>query len=224
MFSDVHKHVTAKLSASRIIQDPYPHIIIDEIFPSTFYKLLLQNEIPSSELTNLKTAGRVGKGYSDARSVLNLYESMPDLKTNRVFWENFAKWLDYYFKDMLLRKFKQPLNNVKGDALYTKDTQSYSLGPHTDKVTKVVTCLIYLPADGSNSECGTSIYTPKDSTFTCEGGPHYKREDFNLFQTIPYVPNKMFCFLKTNKSFHGVEPITKSIERPLLIFDLQKDI
>jgi hypothetical protein len=121
---------------------------------------------------------------------------------------------------MLLRKFNQSITNVKADALYTKDYQTYSLGPHTDKTNKVVTCLIYLPQDDSKSKYGTSIYIPKDKSFKCAGGPHHKREQFELHKTIPFVQNKLFCFLKSDTSFHGVEQIDINIERTLLIFDL----
>ena len=225
MFSDVHKHVTRKLANTVIEKYPYPHLIIDEIFPADFYKQLIKNEIAKESLLNLRDSNRVGTGYSDARYVMNLDEIMPVLDTSiRTFWENFAKWLNYYFKNMLLRKFNQSTTNVAVDALYTKDYQTYKLGPHTDKISKILTCLIYLPEDKSNTKYGTSMYLPKDKSFICKGGPHHKREHFDLYKTIPYEPNKLFCFLKTDNSFHGVESVDSDIERTLLIFDLQKEV
>lgn len=225
MFSDVHKHVGQKLANVKIDNHPYPHFVIDNIFPDEFYKELLKNPIPKNDLVNLVESKRVGSGYSGARYVVNLDPSMPTLSYElRSLYENFAKWLHYYFKNMLLNKFNLPTNNILADALYTKDYQTYSLGPHTDKITKVLTCLIYLPTDNSLSQYGTTIYTPKDKTFTCAGGPHHKRKDFDIFKTIEFVPNRMFCFQKTNNSFHGVEPVDSDVERTLLIFDLQREI
>lgn len=224
MFSDVHKHITQKLGNSKIITQPYPYIVVDDIFPVDFYKFLIANPIPKENLVSLRDSNRVGNGYSAARYVLNLEASMPVLDGSiREFYENIAKYFDYFFKNMLLNKFNVNPTGVITDLLYTKDYRSYSLGPHTDKISKVLTCLIYLPSDNSKSKYGTSIYVPKDKNFKCEGGPHHKRNEFELYKTIPFEPNKMFCFLKTNSSFHGVEPVDEKIERDLLIFDLQKN-
>lgn len=224
MYSAVHEYVVDRINKSVIESFPYPYIIIDNIFPDNLYKLLLKNSISNTSLLNLKAMKRVGSGYSDSRSVLNLEPHMPKLDNGiKDFWENFAKYMHYHFQSMIMKKFKLSMKNSKGDLLYTRDTKNYSLGPHTDKITKLLTCLIYLPADNTNVNLGTSIYTPKDDNFRCIGGPHHKHENFNLYKTVDYIPNRMFCFLKTDKSFHGVEPIDIEVERNLLIFDIQKN-
>jgi hypothetical protein len=39
--------------------------------------------------------------------------------------------------------------------------------------------------------------------------------------TMPYVPNALFGFLKTNHSFHGVEAIKEqNVRRDLMLFDI----
>jgi hypothetical protein len=222
MFSDVHKHVLKKFAETKVELSPYPHLVIDNIFPDDFYELLLKNNIDKSEMINLRESNRVGPGYSGARYVLNLDDDLPMLTKNRMFWQNVYKYLNFYFKDMLLHKFNQNRQNIYSDALYTKDYQTYSLNPHTDFPAKLLTCLIYLPVDNSMSDYGTSIYIPKDKNFKCLGGPQHKVKNFDLHKTISFTPNKMFCFLKTDNSFHGVEPIDKDVERTLLIFDLRK--
>jgi len=38
---------------------------------------------------------------------------------------------------------------------------------------------------------------------------------------MPFVPNSAFCFVKTNNSFHGVEPLEKEdTDRWALLFDI----
>jgi hypothetical protein len=66
------------------------------------------------------------------------------------------------------------------------------------------------------------MYTPKDKQFTCPGGYHHKVHHFDLYKTIPYIPNKFFCFLKSDKSFHGVETIDVEVDRDLIIYDIQR--
>lgn len=222
MFSIVHKHIVEKIENVVIEKDPYPHFVITDFFPQFFYEELLKNDISVDQMINLKESKRVGSGYSDSRYVLKLEKELNSLKTNKTFYENLAKYIEYFLSNLLLQKFNQPTQNVITDILYTKDYKSYSLGPHTDKRTKVLTSLIYLPKDNNSKNIGTSIYVPKDRTFRCPGGPHHKLENFELVKTIPYLPNTMFCFLKTDNSFHGVEKINEDIERTLLIIDLQK--
>jgi hypothetical protein len=36
---------------------------------------------------------------------------------------------------------------------------------------------------------------------------HYPHEDFHKVTTMPFVPNSVFCFIKTNNSFHGLEKL-----------------
>jgi len=39
---------------------------------------------------------------------------------------------------------------------------------------------------------------------------------------MPFLPNTMFAFVKTDHSFHGVEPIVDAgISRYLLLYDLR---
>lgn len=223
MYLNVHNHVTKCIANADIITDPFSHIVIDNIFTEDLYKQLTQNIIPDNILATLQDYKRVGNGYSDARYILKLKSNMPFLEeTNRLIWQNFAKYISNHFIHLILQKFKIYDDDLISDLLYVKDGMNYSLGPHTDKPSKVLTCLFYLPTDNQYKNYGTSIYIPKDINFICSGGPHYKRNDFHLYKTIEFLPNRLFCFLKSNKSFHGVEPVSENITRNLIIFDIQK--
>ena len=102
------------------------------------------------------------------------------------------------------------------------DRTRYSLGPHTDSPTKVVSLLFYLPADERLAQHGTSIYVPKDPAFTCPGGPHHPFGGFDRIATMPFLPNSLFGFVKTDNSFHGVEPFLEpGAGRWLLLYDLR---
>ena len=229
MFSDVTNYVKQKFDTAIINNDPYPHIQIDDIFPADFYQQILSHKIDENFLATLRELKRVGSAYPDTRKVLSLKPSMPFLPDNyRSFWEHAASWLLGDFERMVLEKF-EPYTigrfglkpELHAETLYTYDRSTYSLGPHTDSVKKVITLLIYLPEDSSLSHLGTSMYTPIDNNFTCEGGPHHKFHQFKLLKTAPYKPNTLFGFFKTNNSFHGVEPIKENIRRDLLIYDVQ---
>ena len=110
---------------------------------------------------------------------------------------------------------------MQDEALLVQDITNYKLGPHTDTPHKVITLLFYLPKDTSQSHMGTSIYVPKEPTFRCPGGPHYPHEGFERLWSMPFLPNSLFAFFKTDNSFHGVEPVRdEGCRRWLLLYDL----
>jgi len=223
MYSDVHKHIIKKIKDANITSFPYEHMVIDNIFPENLYKQLTENFIPDDVLSCLKDGNRVGNGYSDSRYVLKLQSNMPYMEEKlRHVWQNFTKYLSYHFLHIILQKFNISGHDLFSDILYVKDKQNYSLGPHTDRTSKVLTCLFYLPITDKYKNYGTSIYLPLNENFKCAGGPHHDFNQFKIHKTIEFLPNRLFCFKKSEVSFHGVEPVTENFVRNLVIFDLQK--
>jgi hypothetical protein len=86
----------------------------------------------------------------------------------------------------------------------------YFLGPHSDLHTKLVVLLIYLAPDDSTAHLGTSLYRPKDPSFSCPNSTHYQFEDFIKVKTAPYKPNSLLAFFRSDVSFHGLEPLGKA--------------
>src|SRR5262249_17474227 len=146
-------------------------------------------------LTALK---RVAGGYSDSRLVLPL-DSDSLAATGepfRSFWGDLAAWLmGGMFGSIVISKFASVLEPPVGDlrtrrfnddALLVQDYTTYSLGPHTDSPAKVLSFLFYLPPDDALAHLGTSVYVPKDPSFTCPGGPHHPFDQFHRVYTMPY--------------------------------------
>jgi hypothetical protein len=209
---------------------PYPHFFVQNIFPAEYYAELQQMLPDSSDMLPIADVRPV-KGY-DERFVFELkgprFESLAPAK--RMFWQSLHQWLvGGRFGQVVLNKFGQFLDQRFGkqeiglydEALLVQDTTNYKLGPHTDAPRKVITLLFYLPKDMSQAHLGTSIYMPKDPNFRCAGGPHYPHEGFEKLKTLPFLPNSLFAFVKTDNSFHGVEPIgDPNCKRWLLLYDM----
>lgn len=223
MFSEEMKYTVDKINSTTVVSYPYTHIEVDNVFSDSVYQSILKNKIPSDCLYSLKDRGRVSAAYSEGRLVTDVKPSMVHLPNDiREFWEDFAIWMHYSFKKIILDKFDLTKKNIKVDCLYTRDSKGFHLRPHVDTNSKIVTALIYLSDNNHNLNIGTSIYLPKKENFVCETGMHHNFENFNLYKTVTYQPNKLFCFVKSNKSFHGLEPIKENITRDLLIFDIQR--
>ena len=231
-------HVLYRIGNAEVREFPYPHIYVPDVFPEAFYAEIRRNLPPQAVLKNLGELGRVkgGDGYPE-RGVLPLApEHLAHLdEAQRGFWEGMRKWLlSKRFLDTVIAKFAPYLVHRLGDlrqvrfgheALIVRDRTKYSLGPHTDSPSKALSFLFYLPPDAALSNLGTSIYLPRDPAFGCAGGPHYEFDQFQRLFTARYVPNALFAFMKTNNSFHGVEPIEQpEVQRDLLLYDVRAEV
>jgi hypothetical protein len=234
MSSAVDLHVLYQIANAPVRDYPFPHILVHDVFPADFYRELRANLPEQSALKTLGALGRVKGGDYPARLVMPLTrESIAPLPDpQRAFWERMGNWiLAGKFGEMMLTKFEPWLKQRLGDlgkhafsdeVLIVRDGTSYALGPHTDARDKVLSFLFYLPADDSQAELGTSIYLPNEPQFRCEGGPEHDFRKFRRMQTMPYLPNTLFAFMKTTNSFHGVEPIRgREVRRDVMLYDLR---
>lgn len=230
--------VLYKIGNAQVREFPYPHLYVPDIFPAEFFAELRRNLPPQETLRTLGELGRVkgGDGYPDRGVLPVTQQNLAALEAGqRAFWERTAQWLlGQRFGNMVIGKFAPYLTQRLGDlrnvrfgweALIVRDRTKYSLGPHTDSPSKALAFLFYLPPDDSLAHLGTSIYLPRDPRFQCPGGPHYPFEQFERMYTARYVPNALFAFMKTDNSFHGVEPITDAnVQRDLLLYDIRAEV
>ena len=223
MFLDAELHFAYKIVNTPILNFPFPHLYIENIFSDDFYSKIQENLLETKEMTSLADLSSDNPGLSTYKDRLvmdfTLAESMKKIrKDKREFWTSFGENFSENFHNLLRGKFKtfldmrfQYLDDVsfRHEIKLINDKKNYSLGPHTDSLTKVISLLIYLPKDRSQIETGTSIYIPKDPNKLNKEMPHvhYPHEDFHKVTTMPFVPNSVFCFIKTNNSFHGLEKL-----------------
>lgn len=238
MQTSVEDHVIYQVANAPVRLHPFPHVYIESVFPADFYAELRRNWPSAEHLVSLESTGRVTKGAYTERFIMPLHDkqiaALPDEK--RAFWSELAGWMlgSSRFLFTVMDKFNAPLRTRFGSAfdprefaheiLVVRDHSNYSLGPHTDSPRKAVSVLFYCPDDERYAHLGTSIYAPVDPAFRCEGGPHYPFDRFRKVATMPYRPNALFAFVKTDNSFHGVDPIRDAdVLRDLFLYDIQVD-
>ena len=230
MSSSVELDVLYRVGNTPMRTYPFPHVYVPEVFPAEYYAALQRNLPAPEQMKPLESRGT--RGYPE-RSVLELTGERPDgmPETQFAFWRDLWTWmLSGRFGHLILQKFapvveprlRDPGLMVVDEALLVHDRTRYALGPHTDAPHKLVSVLFYLPADERLARHGTSIYVPKEAGFTCPGTAHHPFAKFDRMATMPFVPNSLFAFAKTDNSFHGVEPFdVPDAARWLLLFDLQ---
>jgi len=219
-------HLTYRIENAPITAFPYPHCYIPNVFPPEFYSEM-QRRLPDPLSMIPIEQARGAKGYKE-RFVLELNSSrlsaLPE--PERDFWSNLAAWmLSGRLQELMLRKFGPFMTRgadafeFYADTMLIQDITDYKIGPHCDSPAKVITMLFYLPADDSQAHLGTSIYVPKDPAFRCPVGTHHSPEGFNRVVTMPFLPNSLFTFARSDISFHGVEPVgDPDCRRWLLLF------
>ena len=231
MSSRADLHLAYAFANAPLNTFPFPHLFIEEAFPPDYYQTLLAM-LPAPSVMRTISEVRPVIGYKERFVMTFADDQLATLtRTQREFWTDLRRWLiNPVFANLVLNKFRtyvdarfaeHPEVEFYDEALLVRDTTNYKLGPHTDAIRKVVTLLFYLPRDMSQVHLGTSIYVPKSADFRCLGGPHHQREQFDRVKTMPFKPNSLFAFLKTDNSFHGVEPVADpDCHRWLLLYDI----
>jgi FkbM family methyltransferase len=230
---EAFEHVSKKIADCTVETRPFPHVVIDQIFPDAYYRRMQEMFPAESALIPLSETGRTGTGYKERMVCLFNDEHFDHLDPERrSFWLEFGKWMySEEFITKVTERFLPWCTNrltevferkgrmrVSSDALLVSDRTDYSIGPHTDAPHRLISFLFYMPDDRRYQELGTSIYRAKDPEFHCPGGPHYPFENFERLGTVEFIPNRLMCFVRTGRSFHGVEKVSQAdVDRRLLI-------
>jgi FkbM family methyltransferase len=206
--SPIEQHLFDKLRNAKVIEKPFPHLYVEGIFPEKVYDELV-NGFPEKYESIEKTRGAHGYPLrSTAPLDSPLWQSVKEALTEGVIRETLCRKLGAGDPARLMQ-----------DVLLVRDMEGYQISPHTDIPQKVVTALFYLPKDNSIEQEGTVIYKPKKKGFTCKTGKHYSFGEFKKVKTMPFKPNSLFAFLRTDNSFHGVKP--SGHVRDVLLYNLK---
>ncbi len=235
MSSSVEEYVLYQIANSPVREYPYAHIYVENVFPDDFYTALRANWPDTSSLISLADTGRVPKNAYRERFVMPFTPAEVEKlnEARRPFWQDFAGWLlKQRFLTAMIDKFEPYAKARFGDDLYqcgfeadsliVRDHTNFKIGPHTDAPHRLLSMLFYCPDDASLKHLGTSVYVPRDPEFSCAGGPHYPHQMFHKVKTMEYRPNSLFAFVKSDRSFHGVEPIGDcDVLRDILLYDVR---
>ena len=193
--------------------DPFPHYFVEQVFPEDYYRELLSN-LPASdiyknlyEVTDLKLDHF---RHRDQRDMDHGWtDSLP--ADQKRFWDSFNRWfLSEELAQAVLKSFGwETWPAVSVESQFIRHRAGYFLGPHSDLYTKLVVLLLYLAPDDKAERLGTSLYRPRQAGFSCHDSKHYPFEDFIRVKTVPYRPNSLLAFVRSDVSFHGLEPLSE---------------
>jgi hypothetical protein len=218
-------HATNAILSAEYFDAPYPHIHFANFFPDEFYRRLLERFPADDRFFPLNGAR--------TRMQFNLYDERNDTGSDegRAAWSLVRRTLSSQeiasaLRAKLERGFRirakgsregWPIPMFPRPVLYA-DLDGYAIKPHPDTRKKVLTMQIYLPADDTQRELGTTLYKVSPMGLFA-----WKTYGLVKAQTFPFLPNTGYAFvvihpayslLKT--SWHGREAISVPVERPRL--------
>lgn len=233
MSSDVESHVVYRVANAAVLDYPFPHFFVESVFPEDFYRELRERLPGAERYKRLDETGSVAEGAYPERTVCALGELQEEeiRAGGGSFWLDLEGWImSDRFAKLLMEKFRAPIQSrfgedvklqVRMDCRLVRDRTNYALEPHNDTPNKLVALLFYLPGDDRLRKHGTSIYVPRDPDFRFDGREHLQGEAFSLTATMPLRPNTLFGFVRTDRSFHGVENFdAPDVVRDLLLYNL----
>lgn len=231
MDQEVKDFVFQSVNNAPIETHPYPFLYVNNVFPAEFYAKMI-SMMPDESLYKEGSTARTSNAYSlKSRKRINLNsEDILSIKDEKqAFWTELRDFLasDEFtllfiekFRSELTKRYKQLNTTTRIELL--KDTTDYRISPHTDAPHKILTLLFYLPSSYAQTHLGTSIYVPKEEGYRNERGIQLDFEDFETYRRVSYLPNTLFCFMKTDNSFHGRDPIVdQEVRRDLLNCSIQ---
>jgi hypothetical protein len=206
------EHFTVRLRDARVETDPFPHYVLERVFPDDYYRQMLRHLPDSAVYDNLYEVTDLKLDHFRHRDQRNMDQGWTDRlpPEQKSFWSAFNQWfLSGELSRAVLESFpRTSWPAVSVESQFIRHRTGYFLGPHSDLFTKLVVLLIYLAPDDSAEHLGTSLYRPKQAGFSCPHSKHYAFEDFVRVKTAPYRPNSLLAFVRSDISFHGLEPLS----------------
>jgi hypothetical protein len=211
--NSVLNHFVGRLGSAKVDRDPFPHYVLERMFPGDYYRELLQH-LPASEVyENLYEVTDLKLDHFRHRDQRDMDHGWTDRlpPALRPFWHSFNQWfLSEELAQAVMKSFgweSWPALSVESQ--FIRHRAGYFLGPHSDLYTKLVVLLLYLAPDDRAQHLGTSLYRPKQAGFSCPNSKHYAFEDFIRVKIAPYRPNSLLAFVRSDISFHGLEPLSE---------------
>ncbi|MGE0592725.1 MAG: hypothetical protein AB7G23_11020 [Vicinamibacterales bacterium] len=200
-------YIERKMEDAELRLEPFPHIVIDDFLPRSFYDAIILG-LPPLELfmDHPPNKRRVDVPFTFAPMF------------GRKVWRHLSRSIvPEVFVPALIAKFRGPLDawlklnfpNVGDDPVSDVEwapwdgrimlrTRGYYIPPHRDPKWGFMTCLLYLAREGDDPAWGTQIMTVDDDVESKIIAPDWFDEKrCHVVDDVKFVPNRLFVFLNS---------------------------
>lgn len=190
-----------KLKNATYINDPFPFLVIDDLFPENEYQYFLNNLPNDEEFKNNTTLKKKTRFYINDIKKLRKYKLLEKIldffEDNKTF-----KFLCSVFKDDINKHMKSNIMfNEKPliVASFQRMTQDYTINIHTDSGFAMFS-MLYYPVVKNEKNWKFNMYKSK----TQEYKVFPEKKDVILTKSISTCANRLFIYLDTPITYHCV--------------------
>jgi hypothetical protein len=209
----VGDHVRCAIERAPLQLHPFPHTVIENVFPDDFFGALVTG-IPPQEL--------FGDRPVNKQRMVVPFDWAP-LYSQRVWSFLIDRILDAVVAPAAVQKFRTPLAEwihanwpqlpgddptrtlrfISTDGRILLRTRGYRITPHRDPKWGFITCLLYLARPGDNEAWGTQLYSVADDVEAPNINAYWIKADrCRLEKEVPFRRNSMLVFLNSGGA-HG---------------------
>jgi hypothetical protein len=210
----VTAHVRKAIAAAPLHTDPFPHVVVERLFPVDLYKVLLKSIPPAVFFSdrdllkqNLRTPMEFGPELS-VRAMAFLEEVVARRAIRPAILEKFHEHLQHHYDTIFGPEFRERASQlpqaVSGGRVMLR-RPGYHLSAHRDPKRAMVTCLLYLARSSDSETYGTHIYRVRgdgEAGYTRTYYPEQDGRTCELVKMVPYRPNTMLAFVNSGGA-HG---------------------
>lgn len=199
------RHLREAIDRAHLQADPFPHIVVDHVFPQDYYDALLRG-MPPGELFGDKTRNKehvgvpltVAPAYS--RRVWNFLvdELRRPLQTLLVerFREPLGAWLSAQWPALARDPFAPPMEFNITDGRIMRRGRGYDIPPHRDPRWGFLIGILYLARPNDSERWGTQLFAVEQDDDATSAAPHWiEPTRCALVADVPYRPNTMLVML-----------------------------
>jgi hypothetical protein len=208
----ISAHVAEAIDKATLVLEPFPHLVVSELFPRDFYAALVRG-IPPTELFGDAARNKqhvnipltVAPEYS--RRVWNflVYVVQRTLQRSLVqkFRQPLGEWIAANWPALADDPFAPPMELSVADGRIMLRGRGYYIPPHRDPKWGFLTCILYLARKHDSEEWGTQLFAVNEDVDARGAAPHWIDEkQCRLFDVVPYRANTMLVFLNSTGA-HG---------------------
>jgi hypothetical protein len=204
-------HIRRRVSAAEFSEQPFPHLVVDDLLPRPLYDALVAG-LPPVEMFNDNAANRqqltvpfrLAPTY--CRRVWNHMVDVvvPSMLMPALF-ERFSGVMDRWVREQFPAAGVgiDGLKVVPSDGRILLRTRGYVIPPHRDPKWGFVTCILYLARRGDSPAWGTQLYEVDGDSDARGALPHWiDGRACRQFRDVEFVPNRALVFMNSTGA-HG---------------------
>jgi hypothetical protein len=222
----VVQHVVARITATEVLDDPFPRMVIDDALPQDVFNRAIHDLPPSASMNVVGEQGWDAMAQYTGRGNNTALELAGTRSDPRVWAALHMVFDSMEVQEALLNPFRPRMTDqmfaqhekpMRREVEVQCDSAGSYLKPHTDGPSKCLASVLYLDCGEPDETCDTLFYRPRDPAgraarwdgdFTPSTYVHEEFEDHILVGRSRWRPNRMLTFLRSFDSVHGVAPLS----------------